>query len=119
MSNLEGKLREALRAVEPQDGFADRVLAKLASEASPSGHEAQPGSRFRPRHARWMSIALAASVLAAVLIGQQWRVQTEHEGLEAKRQLLEALRMTSDKLDLAYQVVNNASHPEARDEPGA
>lgn len=123
MSKLETKLRDALRPVEPSEGFSDRVLARLAEGAAPRPDEVQRdrrtgGAAYRPVY-RWLSIALAASVVAAVLIGQRWQVQTEEEGLKARRQLIEALRVTSDKLDLAYQVVNSPSSSTTQDDPGA
>jgi hypothetical protein len=35
--------------------------------------------------------------------------------LEARRELIQALQLTGEKLDLAYRVVNDEQHPE----PGA
>jgi hypothetical protein len=118
MNDLEDKMRDALRPVGPTDGFSDRVLARLASGTQRSTQEAQARPRFHRANSRWVSIALAASIVVAVLIGQQWRVQQQEEGLKARRQLIEALRVTSDKLDLAYQVVNDPSPSEAQHEPG-
>jgi hypothetical protein len=46
-------------------------------------------------------------------------VRREQEGLEARRQLLEALQLTGEKLDLAYQAVNREAPPPADDESGA
>jgi hypothetical protein len=59
-----------------------------------------------------MPAALAASLLAAVLLGQQLashRIEREEQaaGLAAKQELLQALRVTSQKLDMAYQAVNS------------
>ena len=55
--------------------------------------------------------ALAASLLVAVLAGQQVaQVREERQaraaGLEASRELMQALRLTSEKLDLAYEAVH-------------
>jgi hypothetical protein len=59
-----------------------------------------------------MPTALAASLLAAVMLGrysaEQRELRTEREGLEASRELMQALRLTSDKLDIAYQAVQGA-----------
>jgi hypothetical protein len=46
-------------------------------------------------------------------------VRREQEGLEARRQLLEALQLTGEKLDLAYQAVNREEPPTDDDESGA
>ena len=49
------------------------------------------------------------SLLAAVMLGrysaEQRELRSEREGLEASRELMQALRLTSDKLDIAYQAV--------------
>jgi hypothetical protein len=53
--------------------------------------------------------ALAASMLVAFVLGRQ--VAMEHQerrqlaGIEASRKLMQALRVTSQKLDLAYEAV--------------
>jgi hypothetical protein len=47
-----------------------------------------------------------------------WRTRQEEAGLAARDQVMEALRVTSDKLDLAYQIVNSPAPSPADDEPG-
>jgi hypothetical protein len=44
--------------------------------------------------------------------------EERQQGLEARAQLLEALRVTGEKLDLAYRVVNDESRS-AVDDNGA
>jgi hypothetical protein len=65
-----------------------------------------------------MPAALAASLLLAVLLGQRVAVENERRaeqrGREASRELMQALRVTSQKLDLVYEAVN--SPPAAADE---
>ena len=109
--DIEEQLREALRPVAPDEGFEQRVMAGIARE----------GSRRQPKVKRWVSVALAASVAFAAIIGtHQWQVRREEEGLEARRQLLEALQLTGEKLDVAYQAVNReAQPPTGDDESGA
>ncbi len=59
--------------------------------------------------------ALAASLVAAVMLGQHManhRIQNQirvkkPRGRAASRELLQALRVTSQKLDMAYEAVNN------------
>lgn len=108
--DFEQQLREALRPVEPEEGFEQRVMARIASE----------GSRRRAKVTRWVSVALAASVAFAAIVGtRQWQERREQEGLEARRQLLEALQLTGEKLDLAYQAVNREEAPPTDEESGA
>jgi hypothetical protein len=47
----------------------------------------------------------------------QERRETQR-GLEARRQVIEALRMTSQKLNLAYEVIKSQSSFPADDKPG-
>lgn len=102
MSNdFEQQLRKVLQPVDPDDGFEQRVMSRIAREPT-----------RRPRKVtRWVSLALAASVAFAAVIGAyQWQLHREQQqGLEARRQLIEALRVTGEKLDVAYQAVNRES----------
>jgi hypothetical protein len=43
-----------------------------------------------------------------VLVAHDWHARRTQEGLQARRQLLEALRVTSNKLDIAYRAVNDS-----------
>lgn len=102
--DLEKQLQAALRHVDPPPGFAARVSARAQ------------GAR---RH-RWMPLryplipaALTASILIliCVLIASDWRQRRERQqGLAARQQLIEALRLTGEKLDLAYRGVQDASN---------
>jgi hypothetical protein len=99
-SDLERKLREALRPVDPEDGFADRVLSRLERERR------LPRRQWR-RKPLWMGVALAASAVLAVIGVHEWQAHREREGLEARAQVLDALRVTGEKLDIAYRTVND------------
>lgn len=119
--NFENELRNALRPVDAPEGLADRILRSLppreasAPTAAPMlvpVHASQAPARTPRRF--WMHGALAASLLAAVLAGTHMaevrdeRIARE-EGLAARRELLQALRLTSEKLDLAYQAVQTTA----------
>lgn len=108
--DFEEQLREALQPVEPDEGFEHRVMARIGREPA----------RSRVKVTRWVSVALAASVAFAAIIGTQtWQARREQEGLEARKQLIEALRLTGEKLDVAYQAVNRESQPATDDGSGA
>jgi negative regulator of sigma E activity len=108
--DFEQQLRDALRPVDPEEGFEPRVMARVARE----------GSRTRSKVTRWVSVALAASVVFAAVLGtHEWQMRREQEGLEARKQLIEALRLTGEKLDVAYQAVNRESQPSKDDGNGA
>jgi len=106
---IENELRRLLKPVDAPEGFADRVLRALPAEVKPATVVALP-PRHRSRTREFgLPAALAASLLAAVFLGQytaqQRELRAEREGLEASRELMQALRLTSKKLDIAYEAV--------------
>lgn len=88
---LEDRLRKALRPVDPEEGFAERVMARI-----------EPVSVSKRGRRVWLPAALAASALLGVVL---WQADRERRGLEARRQLIEALHITGEKLDVAYRGV--------------
>ena len=79
--------------------------------------------RATPRINAWQRFsipaALAASLVVGVLLGQHVAIeqaeQEQRAGLAASRELMQALRVTSQKLDQAYEAVQSAP-AEAQDE---
>jgi hypothetical protein len=105
MSNdLEDSLRAALRPVDPGERFTQQVMSRIASESSRSATGASP----RALAFRRSLMAIAASIVLALLIAHEWQLRRTQQGLEARRQVLEALRVTGQKLDLAYRAVNDS-----------
>jgi hypothetical protein len=105
--DLESRLRAALRPLPPSEDFARKLAARVSARR-----------RFAPG-AWWIPASLAASLLIAV--GVQHQVKESHEradGLEARREVVEALRVTSQKLNLAYEVVKSQSSSLAEEKPG-
>jgi hypothetical protein len=108
---FEDELRLRLRPVDAPDGFAERVIRALPAVAKPVLIGAAPA----PARARFrqfgMPAALAASLLVAVLLGQHVALEkerlAEQRGREASLELMQALRVTSQKLDIAYQAVQS------------
>ena len=118
---FENELRRLMRPVEAPEGLADRIMAALPPRAAPATVtfivSEVTARTARPRRDYWMPGALAASLVGAVLLGTFAAKQNDQQlahreeqaqaaGLEASRELMEALRMTSQKLDLAYEAVN-------------
>ena len=100
--DLEDQLRNALRPVDPGERFTQAVLAGVASNRT---------SQRRPAMFRWAAAVGAVALGTLAIYG--WQVRRE-QGLEARRQLLEALQVTGEKLDVAYRAVNDP----ARSTPG-
>jgi len=112
--DLDKELREALRPLDPGADFTARVLARLAADPAAAATRGSRGARLVPRRRPWIPLALAASLVAGLVLGVQWRERRELRGLQARRELIEALRVSSQKLDLAYRLVNRP-HPTGGD----
>ncbi|MGA2858038.1 MAG: hypothetical protein ABSE40_14295 [Candidatus Sulfotelmatobacter sp.] len=114
-NRMEDALKNALRRREAPEGFADRVLTRVAegSSATPVVLRHQSWLRlFDQPLVRW---AAAAAVSATLLLGgiHYRNVQREQaEGNAAKQQLILALRIAGSKLQLAKSKINeiNVNH---------
>jgi hypothetical protein len=121
--DFENQLRRHLRPVNAPEGFADRVMRALPADVKPTPVSAAPTPRRSRFHQFAMPAALAASLLVAVLLGQQVAEQraqladlrAEEKGMEASRELMQALRLTSEKLDIAYQAVQGPPPADAEE----
>jgi hypothetical protein len=113
--DLESRLRDALRPVAPDEEFTQRLIARVGTRSA--------ARALRPRqlsHPLWWASGIAASLIVGV--GVQQHVQAQRElanGLEARRQVLQALAVTSQKLDLAYEAVKSQSSLLIDSEAGA
>ena len=107
---FENRLRRALRPVDAPDGFAERLMKRLPERQAPVV-VALPARAESRRRNFTLPAAMAASLVAAVMLGQHLannRMDREEAaGLAASQELMEAMRVTSQKLDMAYQAVNN------------
>lgn len=110
-NNLDDELRGALRPVDPGEEFAQGVLSRIANDLTRSRRPAK--ARYQ-----WLPAALAASIVLGFLTTHDWHTRRERQGLEARRQLLAALRVTGAKLDLAYRVINDEARASASETSG-
>jgi hypothetical protein len=117
--DLESRLRAALRPVAPSDEFSQNLIARVtADQRSPANARAARGRSPRAS-AWWLSASMAASLFVAVGIQHHVQERREREqGLEARREVIEALRVTSQKLNLAYEAIKSQSSSTADDKPG-
>ena len=118
MKPLDDELRNALKRREPPPGFTGRVMARVEQLAEERARTAaKPAQSRRDAWSVWSPwswfgrkvslsfgavMAMAAVVLLAVglAIWQQHRIEQERRRGEAARaQLIEALRVTSAKLN--------------------
>jgi len=95
-TDLERDLRRALRPRDPGPQFTAQVSARLAR---------RPRANRRQLIVRWAPVALAASVLAALLIiRSDEQALDAQRGLEARAQTLQALRIASENLASARRM---------------
>lgn len=111
--DIESRLKAALRPVAPSEEFSQKLLRQMAAApAAPAVIKTRRLAGAGRPLAWWLSASLAASVVLGVGIHehlQQQRIQ--QSGLEARREVLQALRVTSQKLNLAYEAVKSQSTP--------
>ena len=121
--NFENELRRALRPIDAPAGFTERVMRSLPAQRDPAPPAAElPAQRRYQRFA--IPAAFAAALVLSVMLGQrvanvqQTRIAAEQEaaGLAASRELMQALHVTSKKLDLAYQAVKTPPPPAGDEE---
>ena len=97
--NLDDDLRDALARQDAPDGFAERVLAAT---------HPRPVVARRPVRWAWAGIALAASLTLGVgMVEIRREAQQRERGLEAKQELMQAMRVTGSKLRLAKEKVRH------------
>ena len=117
--DIESQMRAALRAVAPSEEFTQKLVANVTSRLPAAPKPRRLGARWRPL-AWWFSASLAASVVLAVGVHQHLQQQRlQQSGLEARREVLEALRVTSQKLNLAYEAVKSESTSLTDEQSGA
>ena len=103
MDWLEQELKQAMARKDPSPDFAARVEAQVRQKPSE-----RPTVLEMPRKRvfvmpRWVAAAAAVVVIAGSAEAYRW-----HRGLEAKRQVMEAMRLTSEKLNHIQARVNEA-----------
>jgi hypothetical protein len=117
--DLESRLRSNLRPIAPRNEFSQRLVAQVVVRAHPQRSLSAMAWRPSKRSTWWFSASLAASLL--LVMGVQYQMQqarARQNGLEARRQVVEALRMTSQKLNLAYEAIRSESSSLADEKPG-
>ena len=103
MTHMNDELRKAFRRVDPPQGFAARVRARVERSEPPAAIRRQ--SRF----AVPLRLGMAATLAMAVGGGAWYRQeQRRAQGEEAKRQVLLSLNIASSKLRAIEIKVNHA-----------
>ena len=116
MSPFEEKLRNALRREAAPEGFAEKVLARTRDLPRPGARAwRQFGAFLRLPVIRWTLAAAALFlVIAAGMIHHERQERLRQEGEMARRQVRQALRIASVKLNVArkkVQEINRLTPP--------
>jgi len=118
MRPLEDELRRALRRRDPPAAFAGRVMARVEQQASTRRSDGvKPKRRWAPWAwwTGWGRVGLVAvtALLALAVSFAVWREhrsqQQRREGEAARAQVMEALRITSVKLNRVRERVRAAT----------
>jgi hypothetical protein len=118
--DIESRMRAALRPVAPSDEFSQRLMTRVALQRPSRPKPWRIGAGGLRPLAWWLTASLAASLLLAVGVHQHLQQQRlQQSGLEARREVVEALRMTSQKLNLAYEAVQSQSNSVTDEQSGA
>ena len=114
--SLERRLRKVLRPVDPPSGFAERVSAAAERARASAGANARVATKLRSRSAwlmRRAGLPSAATLALALALGGTavlWHQHTrELQAHEAREQLLQALRISSQTLNAALRAMANPS----------
>ena len=103
IDDFERDLREQLTARDAPEGFADRVMARVAER-----HEARQRRRWWLRQPVWgWAAATALAAVVAVSGGVQHEIQQRRQGEEARAQVMLALRITGTTLRDVERKINN------------
>lgn len=97
---FEDRLRQSLRRVDPPAGFAERVLQRVQDA---SVERRSPVLFSRPP--LWLAAAVLVGLSVSVGLWQRER-RIRAEGERAKAQLLQALEISSSKLNGVLKKVN-------------
>ena len=117
--DIESGMRAALRPGAPSDEFSQKLLAQVVADPPARSKSLRLISQSARPLAWWLTASLAASLILAVGIQRHLEQQRlQQSGLEARREVLQALRVTSQKLNLAYEAVKSESTSLADEEPG-
>jgi hypothetical protein len=110
MKRLEEELGKAFERVDPPAGFAERVMARVATGERTQARTKWMWLGFFPSNGlRWAATGALCLALAAGGILVRREQQRRAQGERAKEQLMLALRITSSKLQMAQAEVREIS----------
>ena len=116
---IESRMRAALRPVAPREDFSQKLLARVIADRPTLPKPRRILSESARPLMWWLTASLATCLILAVGVQRHLEQQRlQQSGLEARREVVEALRLTSQKLNLAYEAVKKQSTSLADEESG-
>jgi hypothetical protein len=112
---FEKALHRALRPQQPGADFATRVVARLDSgETQPAPVADLYSTRRRAFRSRWLPAALAACIIAGIGLFQvRQHALDAARANQARAQLLEALSIASDNVNIVRAAVAREENPDS------
>lgn len=113
---FEKALHRALRPrANPGEEFAGRVIARLDSGEEPAPPAARlQRMRHRTFHSRWLPLTLAACLIAGIgLVQRRQHALDAARANQARTQLLQALSIASDNINIVRAAVAREEHPDS------
>jgi hypothetical protein len=112
---FENALHRALRPREPGEDFSGQVMARLDSSGRPPAPAARRHLiRDRVLRSRWLPAALAAGIVAGIgLIHMRQRAIDDARADQARAQLLQALSIASDNINIVRMAVAREENPDS------
>ncbi|MGH8180181.1 MAG: hypothetical protein ACRETR_04290 [Steroidobacteraceae bacterium] len=111
---LEKALRRALRPQGSGKDLSGEILSRLEPGASPAAPAARRGfGRQLVARSRWLPLALAACLVAGIgLVQMRQHARDVARANEARAQLLQALSIASDNVNVVRAAVAREEHPD-------
>ena len=106
--DIDRALERAMEADDPGPAFAGRVIAAITGDAA----AARPGTAStRTGHAVvWRALLPLAATVALTVAGVQWQAARAEDARAraAHEQLLQALRLTGEKLNVVHRAIERS-----------
>jgi hypothetical protein len=122
MSRFDDELKRALHREEPGPDFTDRVMSRVAGlqkrekSREKTGRLRRFAEFFQPHRMKWAAAGAMAILLLIAGLGVHRRRENERrrlaeiaEGQRAKEQVLLAMRIASEKLNIAKKKVHEVA----------
>jgi hypothetical protein len=115
VDGLDNALKNALRRQQAPEGFADRVLTRVANQGATQNPTRDSWlTLFAQPLVRWAALAAIATAMILGVVHVQNVRRERAEGEAAKQRLILALRIAGSKLQLAKAKVNEINANQSR-----